>query len=143
MKKIINERQITKNFINEITSFYSDHDNNLNHGNDGVVSPEELYNHFDLDNDGTVTTDEYVNHIEYHAANPETLDHYRRRESDSLNNVPCRDSYQSCSTYFLSDPEHVQSMMRPILNSTGATCYTSVAQSLLDVLKSMKDCGLI
>jgi|13_taG_2_1085334.scaffolds.fasta_scaffold00130_13 hypothetical protein len=137
MSKLLNERKITRNFLNIIS------EGSLKAGSDGVVSPQELYNHFDLDNDGTVTTDEYVDHIEFHAKNPETLDCYKKREKGSLNVVPCRDSYQSCSNHFLSEPDNIQIMLEPILQSTGATCHTSVAQSLLDVLLSMKECGLI
>jgi len=48
---------------------------------DGVISKEELYNHFDLDGDGVVTMDDYAVHVDYHCENPELLDSYR--DSDS------------------------------------------------------------
>lgn len=115
----------------------------LQHGNDGVINKEELYNHFDLDNDGVVTTDEYADHIEYHAAHPESLEKYKSLRNDSCHTVPCSASYDSCGSYCMSDPESMKSMLEPILSATGATCHTSAVQSMLDVLKSLKDCGVI
>lgn len=115
----------------------------LHHGEDGIINKEELYNHFDLDNDGVVTTDEYADHIEYHAAHPESLDKYRSLRSDSCNTVPCSSSYDSCGSYCMSDPESMKSMLDPILSTTGAKCHVSAVQSMLDVLKSLKDCGVI
>lgn len=115
----------------------------LQHGEDGVINKEELYNHFDLDNDGVVTTDEYADHVEYHAAHPESLEKYRSLRNDSCHTVPCSTSYDSCGSYCISDPESMKSMLEPILSATGATCHTSAVQSMLDVLKSLKDCGVI
>ena len=49
---------------------------------DGVISPEELYYHFDLDDDGTVTPDEYEEHVKWHAEHPEYFD--GEEEQDAL-----------------------------------------------------------
>lgn len=115
----------------------------LQHGEDGVINKEDLYNHFDLDNNGVVTTDEYADHIEYHAAHPESLNKYKQLRSASCQTVPCQTSYDSCGSYCISDPESMQTMLQPILAATGATCQTSAIQSILDVLKSLKDCGIV
>lgn len=52
---------------------------------DGVISPEELYYHFDLDDDGTVTPDEYEEHVKWHAEHPEYFnDNEEGDEQDAL-----------------------------------------------------------
>lgn len=48
--------------------------------NDGIISPEELYKHFDLDNDGVVTMADYAAHVDFHCENPDLLQ--PSRESD-------------------------------------------------------------
>lgn len=146
MKKF-NERDITRNFLNEIAgssltlgpAFQVDDmpidgesHSDLDPDNDGYISQEDLFGHFDLDNDGTVTTDEYVDHIQYHADNPETLDHYR-------DDVPCNTSYNACRTHYDSDNEK----LRNCITDTGATCMQSGIQALIDVLTAMKNSGMI
>ena len=39
----------------------------------GSFTPEELYNHFDVDRDGTVSVEDYADHIAYHNRNPDLL----------------------------------------------------------------------
>jgi hypothetical protein len=138
----LKERQITRNFLNEIAgspltlgiSFtdsnhaYSSSD--IDPDGDGVVNKEDLFNHFDLDNDGSVTTDEYVDHVKYHANNPETLDHYSSNDS-----VPCHDSYNMCKSHHESDEE----MLRNCITASGASCFESGLQALIDVLSAMKN----
>ena len=168
----INERDLTRNFLNRIikeeieyqncitcgccpcecevcidsnelnNQEYIDH-SPLQTNQEGVVSQEELYNHFDGNDDGIVTAQEYADHIDYHAAHPETLDKYRELSTASVETIPCRNSYDSCGSYCLSDPESMKSMIQPILTATGATCHTSAMQSVIDVLKCMKECGLL
>jgi hypothetical protein len=41
---------------------------------DGVLSPDELHTHFDLEGDGIVTLDDYADHILWHERNPEALE---------------------------------------------------------------------
>ena len=43
------------------------------------ISPEDLYNHFDLDGDGKVSIDDYVDSIESHQKRPEVLDALKMR----------------------------------------------------------------
>ena len=47
---------------------------------DGIISPNELYKHFDLDNDGVVTMEDYAAHVDFHCENPELLQPYRETE---------------------------------------------------------------
>ncbi len=47
---------------------------------DGVISPEELYQHFDLDGDGVVTMADYASHVDFHCENPELLQSSRESE---------------------------------------------------------------
>lgn len=117
------------------------HDMELNP--DGTISPHELYHHFDLDDDGKVTPQEYVDHIKYHAAYPESLDHYNTFKEKSYSTVPCRNSYDSCSSHLLSQPDDVSMILSPLMDKSGSTCQLSTAQSLLDVLQSLINCGVI
>lgn len=75
MKKIIISesqlRDIVKTILNEESP---DTDKN------GIISPEELYSHFDLDGDGVVTMSDYASHVDYHAKHPDLLDPYRDTE---------------------------------------------------------------
>lgn len=140
--KRLNERDITKNFIKLMKeNLYElpvdapidgqSHDD-LDPDRDGIVSQEDLYNHFDLDNDGTVTTDEYVDHVQYHAENPETLEHYR-------DDVPCQNSYNKCRSYYNDD----HALLKQCVSDSGATCMESGLQALIDVLTALKDNGMI
>lgn len=45
--------------------------------NDGVITPQELYKHFDLDKDGIVTMEDYAAHVDFHCENPDLLQPYR------------------------------------------------------------------
>ena len=110
---------------------------------DGSISPHELFHHFDLNDDGVVTPQEYVDHIEYHAAHPETLDHYKKLRDISVESVPCKDSYHSCSKHLMSHPEDIDSCLKPLMDLTGSTCKESTIISISDVLKALASCGLI
>ena len=41
---------------------------------DGVLSPDELHTHFDLEGDGIVTLDDYADHVHWHERHPEVLE---------------------------------------------------------------------
>ena len=150
MKKNIDERKLTKSFLNSMieenycaSEIPGKSHSALDYDGQGIVSEDELYDHFDLNQDGIVTNNDYKNHIDYHCAHPETLDHYNQLSSQSIETVPCRPSYEHSSSYCLSDPESMQSLLSPIMNATGSSCQISAIQGLLDVIKSMKECGLI
>ena len=134
---------------------YSRHD--LDPDNDGIISQDDLYNHFDLNNNGYVTTDEYKDHIDFHCKHPESLNHYNTLRSSSIKTVPCIDSYDSCSRHLLGNPEGIENYLdnisgsspeaiemhlKPLMDETGATCKNSSVSAILDVFQSLMNCGL-
>lgn len=182
MKKI-NERKLTRQFIDilkedytynynysydydseedvesdECMQDYDSSDHNLDPDGDGIISKEDLYNHFDLNNDGQVTTDEYKRHIEFHCKHPESLSHYNTLRSHSIDNVSCKNSYDSCSQHLLGNPDGIEDIahyvingshddiskhLTPLMDQTGATCQNSSVSALLDVLQSLVNCGVL
>ena len=82
MKKIsLTESQLTKiieKVVKQKLSQVNEESADMNQ--DGVISPEELYQHFDLDGDGVVTMADYASHIDFHCENPELLQ--KERESE-------------------------------------------------------------
>lgn len=82
MKRIsLTESQLTniiEKVIKQKLSQITEESADLNQ--DGMISPEELYQHFDLDGDGVVSMADYAAHVDFHCENPELLDSYR--ESD-------------------------------------------------------------
>jgi hypothetical protein len=43
---------------------------------DGIITPEELYSHFDTNKDGVVTMSDYAKHVKFHCKNPDILEKY-------------------------------------------------------------------
>jgi len=170
--KRINERKLTRKFIDllnesylsndytEEESYEQEHDHSahdLDPDGDSIVSKDDLYSHFDLNNDGQVTTDEYKRHIEFHCKHPESLSHYNSLRSDSIENVDCQKSYDSCSKHLMGNPEGIEDIashilngshddisnhLKPLMNKSGATCQDSSVSALLDVLQSLINCGI-
>ena len=121
------------------------HDNNhhdLDPDRDGHITRDDLYDHFDSNNDNKVTTQDYVDHVNYHAQYPESLDHYNNIREKNYSAVPCKDSYDTCSSHLLGTPDDVSAILSPLMDKTGSTCQLSAAQSLLDVLQSLINCGV-
>lgn len=171
MKKI-NERRLIREFIDGLNfsdnNGHEDKENDycdleghshsqLDDDNDGLISKDELYNHFDLNNDGQVTTDEYKKHIEFHCKYPESLDHYNRLRSNSIKNVDCQNSYDSCSQHLMGKPDGIEDIahhivsgsnddidkhLKPLMDQSGSTCKNSSVSALLDVLQSLINCGV-
>ena len=67
---------------------------------DGVISPDELYRHFDLDSDGVVTMEDYAAHVDFHCENPELLQPYRETE-EYISKMD--DERQPFVDFFMSD----------------------------------------
>ena len=152
----MNERKLIREFLDKTSRMHLDdysHGHSLPvHGesdcdieiqDDGSITQQDLFHHFDLNNDGRVTPQEYVDHIEYHAAYPETLDKYRELSAVSRESVPCRDTYDSCSQHFMSNPDEIHSVINPIIQMTDSTCIESSLCSIIDVLRCLKEKGLI
>ena len=82
MKKIsLTESQLT-NIIEKVVKqkLSQINEDSADINQDGIISPEELYQHFDLDGDGVVTMADYAAHVDFHCENPELLQ--PSRESD-------------------------------------------------------------
>ena len=82
MKKIsLTESQLTDLIQKVVTQKLGQiNEDSADINQDGIISPEELYQHFDLDGDGVVTMADYASHVEFHCENPELLQ--PSRESD-------------------------------------------------------------
>ena len=82
MKKIsLTESQLTKIIEKVIKQkLYQVNEGSADMNQDGIISPEELYQHFDLDGDGVVTMADYATHVDFHCENPELLQ--KERESE-------------------------------------------------------------
>ncbi len=82
MKKIsLTESQLTDLIQKVVTQKLGQiNEDSADINQDGIISPEELYQHFDLDGDGVVTMADYATHVDFHCENPELLQ--PSRESD-------------------------------------------------------------
>ena len=157
----MNERKLIREFLDNVA--YSSPVNHYNRENDeyvleprhdfssrddldpdgdGHITPEDLYSHFDLNNNGQVTTQDYVDHIDFHCKHPESLEHYNTARSESINKVPCVQSYDSCSQHLMSCPDDIDKYLKPLMDCTGSTCRESSTKALLDVLQSLVNCGV-
>mgnify|MGYP003151572699 CR=1 FL=1 len=102
---------------------------------DGVIDPDELYMHFDVDSDGVVTPDDYAQHVEYHCERPDILQPYLdHRENVKDIGIPCPNSYKAVGDSLISSPSEVMKMIKPIMKMTGAKCPASTAQAMADVV---------
>ena len=75
-------------------------EDSVDENNDGIISPNELYTHFDLDSDGIVTMEDYAAHVDFHCENPELLQPYRETE-DYISKMD--DERQPFVDFFMSD----------------------------------------
>jgi hypothetical protein len=135
---------------NVLSSYDQPQDHNSQHGhhdldpdNDGHVTPDDLYSHFDANNDGKVTTQDYVNHVDFHCAHPESMDHYRQARQQSIQNVPCTTSYDTCSKHLMGDEDSIDIYLKPLMDQAGSTCKASSTRAFIDVLQSLLDCGVL
>src|SRR5210317_2321111 len=82
MKKIsLTESQLTE-LIQKVVKQKLDqiNEDSADINQDGIISPEELYQHFDLDGDGVVTMADYASHVDFHCENPDLLQGARESE---------------------------------------------------------------
>ena len=138
-----NSRRLIRKFLDTLSDDHRESSHDMEVSNDGTISPEELYQHFDLNNDGRVTPNEYVDHIEYHAAYPETLDHYKQLRGQSYEKVPCRSSYDKSSEFLLSNPQEIDVCIKPLMDKMGSDCRESSLRCMIDIIQSMIKCGII
>ena len=109
----------------------------------GNLTPQSLYNHFDLNGDGVVSKDEYQQHVNFHCRHPELFDQYE--DVKGYASETCHDPHSYCSVgdALMQDYDDVMIALDPIMKRTGATCHASTAKALSDVLCILKDAGLI
>ena len=152
----MNEKKLIREFLDNMQDYSldssheknfqelpaDDSHHNLDPDNDGHVTPEDLYAHFDLNNDGVVTTQEYMDHVNFHCAHPESLDHYSQAREQSIQSVPCKNSYDNCSQHLMGTPDDIDKFLKPLMDCTGSTCRESSTKALLDVLQSLVNCGV-
>jgi len=110
---------------------------------DGVIEPNDLYKHFDVDQDGKVSTQDYKDHIEYHSTHPKILDPFEKVALESAPNAMCPTSYEKAAGKLVADPLNAHSLIRPIMDSTGIGCPASAAKALSDVLQVAQQTGVI
>ena len=146
----MNERKLIREFLdnmNQEEDYSLDHmhghsDHDLDPDDDGHITPEDLYSHFDLNKDNQVTTQDYIDHTKFHCAHPESLDHYNNARQQSIQSVPCKNSYDSCSQHLMGCPDDIDKFLKPMMDCTGSTCRESSTKALLDVLQSLINCGV-
>ena len=100
----------------------------------GAWSPDELYQHFDVDQDGEVSMGDYADHVSYHEANPDILAPFERQKSRAMQNARCPDSYGKAGDLMIQIPEDIIEMLKPLMQKAGAGCPASFAQAMADVL---------
>jgi len=109
----------------------------------GNLTPQSLYNHFDLNGDGKVDMGEYAAHVNFHCRHPELLDQYEDIKSYSSQGCHDPDSYSCVGDSLMGDYDDVISALQPIMQKTGASCPASTAKAISDVLSMLKDAGLL
>ena len=132
--------KITRRQLRQIISeVIAEGDGPADMNNDGVIDSPELYLHFDVDNDGVVTPQDYADHVNFHCENPEILAPYLdHRDGVEEMGVPCPSSYRAVGDKMIGSPSKIMQMIEPIMEETGATCPSSAAQALADVVHFMK-----
>jgi len=119
----------------------SSHEKDPDH--DGVIQPDDLYKHFDVDQDGVVSTQDYEDHIQYHSTHPELLEPFEKIALESAPKAMCPTSYEKAASSLIADPLASHELVRPIMDKTGIGCPASAAKALADVLGVAQDLGVV
>ena len=127
----------------EITETYGASHGPPDANGDGNLSPEELYNHFDLDQDGIVTIDDYAAHVNWHCENPEILSDFAMIKEENAEMAICPDSYKRAGDTLILEPSQAYEMIRPVMEMTDTHCPASAALALADVLKIAQEAANI
>jgi len=109
----------------------------------GTISPKELHKHFDLNGDGDVDMFEYTDHIDFHSRHPELLEKWRQMKKKRGNSCPDHHAYCMVGDALLNDYDDVLSSLEGVMSDCGAECHTSSALALADVIKMLKEIGII
>ena len=105
----------------------------------GSFTPEELYNHFDIDQDGEVSVEDYADHVAYHQRHPDLLEPFERNKTMNAAAARCPDSYSRAGDVLIQIPEDVVQMLKPLMQKLGVGCPASMAQAMTDVLELAMD----
>ena len=100
----------------------------------GAFSPDELYQHFDLDQDGVVSSEDYADHVSYHNENPDLLAPFERRKPRAMQAARCPETYQKAGDLMIQVPRDVIDLLKPLMQKFGAGCPSSFAQAMADVM---------
>ena len=119
----------------------SDHEKDPDH--DGVIQPDDLYKHFDVDKDGVVSTQDYDNHVQYHSTHPELLEPFEKVALESAPSAACPTSYEKAAGQLVADPANAHQLIRPVMDATGIGCPASAAKALADVLQIAQESGVV
>ena len=109
----------------------------------GNISPKELHKHFDLNGDGDVDMIEYTDHIDFHSKHPELLDKWRQMKKKRSNSCPDHNSYCMVGDALLNDYDDILSSLEGVMSDCGSECHTSSAMALTDVIRMLKEIGII
>lgn len=102
-------------------------------------TPDELYQHFDIDQDGLVSQNDYADHVAYHSARPDLLAPFERVKTMNAPAARCPDSYSKAGDVLIQIPEDVVQMLKPLMQKLGVGCPASMAQAMTDVLDLAMD----
>ena len=109
----------------------------------GAWSPDELYQHFDVDQDGEVSMGDYADHITYHEANPDILAPFNRQRPRSMQNARCPETYGKAGDLLIQVPEDVIEMLKPLMQKFSVGCPASFAQAMADVMDIALDHNVV
>ena len=137
IRKIVRETMLA--FADELGK--SDHEKDPDH--DGVIQPDDLYQHFDVDHDGVVSSQDYDDHIQYHSTHPEILEPFEQVALDSAPGAMCPTSYEKAAGQLVADPANAHQLIRPVMDATGTGCPSSAAKALADVLQIAQQSGVV
>ena len=139
IRKIVKETMLA--FAEPEAKGKSNHDKDPD--KDGVIQPDDLYKHFDVDQDGVVSTKDYEDHVQYHSTHPQILEPFEKVALESAPKAMCPSSYEKAAEKLVSDPSNAHSLIRPIMDATGIGCPASAAKALSDVIQIAQESGII
>jgi len=109
----------------------------------GNLTPQSLYQHFDLDGDGVVDMGEYAAHVDFHSRHPEILEPWLKMRKQQKGKCNDYDSYCMIGDSLINDYDEVLDMLNGLMDKTGASCPSSTAKALADVIQMLQNVGLL
>lgn len=109
----------------------------------GNLTPQSLYQHFDLDGDGVVDMGEYAEHVDFHSRHPEILEPWLQMRKQQKGKCNDYNSYCVIGDSLINDYDEVLDMLNGLMDKTGASCPSSTAKALSDVIQMLQNVGLL